>query len=69
MAGLTQSENVKKALLLLDEASKCIDLALLEAEVGYLRTFPYPETRHNVRSLRRVRRELENNWNTLWRCK
>lgn len=64
---MTQKELLKKALILLDEAAGSLDEALLESPTGLLRTFPYPETRQNVRAIRRLRRELDDNWNCVWR--
>lgn len=59
MAGLTPEENVGKALLLMDEAISCLKESLREEPVGHSRTFPYPEMRHVLRSLRRAAWDLE----------
>lgn len=64
---MTQKELLKKALILLDEAAECIDEALRDEVPGTHRSFPLPETRDNLRSIRRVRRDLDDNWSLVWR--
>lgn len=67
MAGLTQKELLKKSLILLYEAGNCMNAAMSYEEPGTHRTFPLPETREHLRQVRRVQRELDNNWNCVWR--
>jgi len=59
MAGLTADENVGKALLLMGEAEACLKEALTVIDYGASRTFPHPEMRQVLRSLRRATWDLE----------
>jgi hypothetical protein len=68
VSDLTRRELLKKALIMLDEAADCMDAALnLRPRSVDQRYFPLPETRQHTRDLRRLRRNLEQNWHTIWR--
>lgn len=67
MAGMTQKEYVQKALILLEEAQDCLSKALAETPEGHSRTFPYPETRRLLASVRHSGYQLHCDWNYVWR--
>ena len=66
---MTRDEKIKHGIILLAAAEECFDEALMEVPHGLRRTFPFPETRQHLGSLRRLRRSLEHNWNCVWNRK